>query len=101
MQRGLQGRTALDAKAGMVFAFTDEGHHPFWMKDTKIPLDIIWIDQGGQVVDIKAHAPPCLKNPCAVYSSSSPAMYVLEVNAGTAEKAGIKPGTPIQFSGIN
>ena len=80
---GLMFRKNLDKNSGMLFVFDDEKNQTFWMKNTLIPLDIIFIDSNLKIVDIK-YADPCKKDPCAVYTSSKPAKYVLEVNLGFA-----------------
>ena len=81
MMKGLMFREKLEKNAGMLFIFEDEAYQSFWMKNTLIPLDIIFIDNDLKIADVK-YADPCKKEPCAVYTSSKPAKYVLEVNAG-------------------
>src|SRR5262245_11301789 len=60
--RGLQGRLGLAADNGMLFVFPQEDTYNFWMKDTLIPLDMIWLNQNKQIVDIKSNVPPCQEN---------------------------------------
>jgi len=62
------------------------------MKNTLIPLDMIFIDSELKVVEVKANVMPCMGDPCPQYKSV-PAMYVLEINGGLAEKKGIKAGS--------
>jgi uncharacterized protein len=95
--RGLQGRFALDEGAGMLFVFPQEDLVSFWMKDTLIPLDMIWLDRDLQVVDIKADVPPCRENPCPVYTPAARALFVLEINAGAAKAFNIKTGEKAVF----
>ncbi|MFX8331595.1 DUF192 domain-containing protein, partial [Acinetobacter baumannii] len=64
----------------------------YWMKDTEIPLDIIWINAQQKIIDIAANTPPCEHDPCQIYTAPSPAQYVLEVNAGFAQQHHIQPG---------
>ena len=97
LMRGLQGRTSLDADAGMLFIFEQPGIYPFWMKDTLIPLDIIWIDGSQKVVNIAHAAQPCSDEPCDTYDPNFAARYVLEVNAGYSQEAGIDIGDPVVF----
>lgn len=78
--RGLMYRESLDEGSGMLFIFDQEKRHSFWMKNTLIPLDIIWLDKNTKVVYIKKNAQPCKKDPCQKYRPSQKAMYVLEVN---------------------
>lgn len=95
-QKGLMFRESLGENEGMLFIFEEEGLYPFWMKNTLIPLDIIWISQDMQIVDIKT-AVPCNEDPCPNYSPSGKALYVLEVNAGFAERKGIEIGDEVNF----
>ena len=88
--RGLQGRSSFANGAGMLFIFPQPDVYTFWMKDTLIPLDIIWLDDNRMVVDLKAQVPPCQENPCPVYTPSGNALYVLEINAGLAQTYGIR-----------
>jgi uncharacterized protein len=89
--RGLMGRKSLPPDAGMLFVFDEEGVYPFWMKDTLIPLDMVWLDSNLEVVHI-AHALPCTQDPCGVYDPGKRARYVLEVNGGYAQEKGIAVG---------
>jgi len=88
-ERGLMERENLPADSGMLFIYQSEGDYPFWMKNTKIPLDILFIDYNGTIIDIKENFQPCTTNPCETYFSK-PAQYVLEVNAGFVTKNTIK-----------
>ncbi|KHO46673.1 MAG: hypothetical protein QS98_C0002G0121 [archaeon GW2011_AR3] len=92
-ERGLMNRESLDEQAGMLFIFEREGIYGFWMKNTLIPLDIIWINKDGKVVHIAPNAQPCSGEPCTLNEPTAPAKYVLEINAGLAEKLGIKTGS--------
>lgn len=96
-QRGLMYRDSLPESSGMLFAFPDEAPRSFWMKSTKIPLDIIFISASMTVVDVQAME-PCSKDPCVSYRSAAPAKYALEVNKGFAERNGIRTG---HMAGIN
>jgi len=88
MQKGLMNRESLPANQGMLFIFTDMQPRGFWMKNTLIPLDMIFLDNNLTVVEVKKNVQPCEADPCPVYNSV-PAQYVLEVNAGLAEKNSI------------
>ncbi len=94
--RGLQFRTSLAQDAGMLFIFDQPLRYSFWMKDTLIALDMIWLDQEMRVVHVESNVPPCTEDPCASYSPSEPALYVLELNAGTASLINLKPGDRLQ-----
>lgn len=87
--KGLMFRNSLKKGTGMFFVFNDELSRSFWMKNTKIPLDLIFISSDLKIVDIKANFLPCNAKNCEVYNSK-PAKYVLEVNAGFVDKQEIK-----------
>jgi uncharacterized protein len=90
-RQGLSDRKTLDPEAGMLFVFPDKQIRNFWMKNMHFPLDIIWIDD-DRVVNISANLPPEGETPAATYDSVIPVNYVLEVNAGLAERYNIKAG---------
>lgn len=97
LRRGLQFRTSLDKNAGMLFVFPGRGTVRFWMKDTKIPLDMIWMDDDKKVIFMAAHVPPCSHDPCPTYGPLEPSRYVLEINAGYAARLGINAGEQAEF----
>lgn len=87
--RGLSGRPSLDERAGMLFVFPERGVYPFWMKEMRFPIDIVWID-GDTVVDVVTLPPP--EEGRNVPPSHIPlvkADLVLEVNAGQAAALGL------------
>lgn len=90
--RGLMYRESLDDKAAMLFIFETLRPHGIWMKNMRISLDILWLDKESRIVDFKENVPPCRQDPCAVYEPLKPALYVLELKAGTVFKAGLKVG---------
>jgi YVTN family beta-propeller protein len=90
--RGLMFRNHLPWNAGMLFAFDDEEIRRFWMKNTLIPLDMIFVDSSSKIIDIKENVPPCKQEECPTYPSKEPAQYVLEVNAGFVQEKGVKIG---------
>ncbi|MES0882266.1 DUF192 domain-containing protein [Roseibium sp. SCP14] len=90
--RGLMFREEMAADHGMLFIFEGEGERFFWMKNTPLPLDIIYIDNAGHIVSIAADTTPFSET---VIPSGKPARFVLEVNAGIAEKLEIKVGDQI------
>ena len=83
--QGLMYRTSLPQNHGMLFDFGKEAPRNFWMKNTKIPLDMIFIGENKQIVQITTQAQPCTSEPCQTYSSP-PARYVLEINAGFSKE---------------
>jgi len=97
-QVGLMNRTELGQDAGMLFIFSGESPRTFWMKNTLIPLDMIFVDSKLRVVNITKNAKPCNTIACELYPSGVPAMYVVEVNGGFADKKGIKIGDKIRIT---
>lgn len=91
--RGLSNRKHLDKNKGMLFVFRFNAIHAFWMKNTLIPLDIIWLDKNFRVVDIKENCEPCRTFFCPAIIPQKSAKYVLEINAGLCKKLGIKIGS--------
>jgi len=91
--RGLMFRDSMAPDHGMLFTFDETQVRTFWMKNTRIPLDILYFDDHYKLVSMQQRVPPCsLGDRCPVYPSTGPARYVLELNAGTAEKLGTKAG---------
>jgi len=96
-QQGLMFRESLDLDRGMLFIFEEERNYLFWMKDTLIPLDIIWINKKREVIFI-ASAVPCLANgECNLINPIRNALYVLEVNSGIVNEIGLKVGDKVDF----
>lgn len=91
---GLSFRDSLLPGHGMLFVFDEEGNHGFWMKDTHIPLDIIFADKQNKIITIHRNVTPgsYRKNPPQLFYPTSPALYVLEVPAGFAQEQGIAEG---------
>lgn len=99
-QRGLMFRRELAADRGMLFNFSTYEEHTFWMFQTLIPLDIIWIDPEGVIVEISADTPPCgSTNPsdCPNYGGSVKSQYVLELAGGQAAAHQLQVGDRIRF----
>jgi YVTN family beta-propeller protein len=90
--RGLMFRSHLPWNAGMLFAYYDEEPRSFWMKNTLIPLDMIFVDSSSRIIEIKENVPPCEQEECPSYPSREPAQYVLEVNAGFVQENGVRVG---------
>lgn len=91
--RGLMNRESLPDNYGMWFVFTHPVEEEFWMKDTLIPLDIIFVGEDMKVVHIKEDAVP---KSLEMISSPVPFMYVLEINAGKAEEHGFEVGDKVE-----
>lgn len=81
LHRGLMFRDTLQPDSGMLFVFEKEDYENFWMKNTRIPLDIVWISSDKTVVDVQTMQ-PCLTDPCPLYTPQTKSQYVLEVNQG-------------------
>jgi uncharacterized protein len=94
--QGLSGRDPLGEDSGMLFIFDQPAVYPFWMKDMKFPLDIIWIDN-SRVVDIWANAPAPTSADTPLYSPGVAASYVLEVAAGFVDESNLKIGDPVRL----
>jgi uncharacterized membrane protein (UPF0127 family) len=99
--RGLMQRNYLGPDKGMLFIFENEGDYPFWMKNTSIPLDIIWISGNKEVVAINRNSRPCGENPCLLMSPGRKSRYVLEINAGLSQKINLKMGEQVKFVNLN
>lgn len=99
--RGLMFRESMSQDQGMFFVFDDDTVRNFWMKNTLIPLDMIFVDKDGKVVSVSENVQPCKeKNSalCPSYSSILPARYVLEINAGLAQLHHIQTGSRMDIS---
>ncbi len=96
--RGLMFREQLEADAGMLFLYEGESVHRFWMKNTLIPLDMIFISGDLRVVGVVADAAPQTET---LRSVDRPSQFVLEVNGGFAAEHGITAGTEVEFLGVD
>jgi len=94
---GLMFRESLPERTGMLFVFPEDAPHHFWMKNTMIPLDMIWMDASGKVLFISANTPPCKADPCGTYGPDSPARQVLEIAGGMAEKEKVTVGSTLKL----
>jgi len=95
--RGLMLRERLDLDKGMLFIFENEGEYSFWMKNTLIHLDIIWINKNKEVVFISKNTQLCKADPCPTINPDKKAQYVLELNGGVTDKIGLDIGDKIVF----
>ncbi len=97
LETGLMDRELLEINSGMFFIFPDEKSRSFWMKNMLIPLDIIFISSTGRVNEITTQKPCPKIETCQTYESKLPARYVLEINAGQADKWNIIAGDVIEL----
>ncbi len=98
---GLGNRKSICDRCGMIFIFGFDGVLPFWMKNTLIPLDMIWIDKDQEIVSIQsAVVEDDVTNPLKMYTNQIPARYVIELNYGTAKELGLQVGNKIDLSPI-
>lgn len=97
-EKGLSGRTSLDSNQGMLFVFPKEDVYAFWMKDMKLPLDIVWIGKNKKILGYVQRVQP--DSYPAVYKSSSMILYALEVPAGFIERHSLSIGEKVNLSKI-
>lgn len=96
--RGLMFRDAMPEDRGMLFIHEREEPQAYWMKNTRIPLDILYFDAGRRLVSQQRDVPPCsLGDRCPPYPSDAPARFVLELNAGEAARLGLADGAEMRF----
>lgn len=99
-EQGLMFREQLAGNAGMLFLWDDSRPRAFWMRNTRIPLDIVYIGPDRSIVGWSLDTPPCRTTRCPNYPSGAPAKYVLEVNAGEMEALGVELGDPVTFGNV-
>ena len=96
--QGLMFRDKMADGHGMLFIHDYEEPQAYWMKNTRIPLDILYFDTGRKLVTQQRDVPPCSAgDACPIYPSNAPARYVLELNAGQAAKLKLQDGSEIRF----
>jgi hypothetical protein len=96
--QGLSGIESLPDNEGLLFVFDSPGKYSFWMKDMNFPIDIVWIDEGMKVVHIENNISPDTYP--TNFISSRDASYVLEVNSGVVERAGVSVGDSVVIEGL-
>jgi uncharacterized protein len=96
---GLMYREHLDPDRGMLFTFSQAQAWVFWMKNTKIPLDLIWMNEKKQIVHMEQRVPICTRtdDSCPQYRPNEETLYVLELAAGRAESLKLQRGSKLQF----
>lgn len=93
---GLSGWEGLADGEGMLFVFPGDGFHTFWMKDMRFPIDIVWISEGGEVVDIRGNVSPDTY-PEYSFGPQEVARYVLELQAGWTTAHDVAIGAMVEF----
>jgi len=94
---GLMFREQMPDDHGMLFLFPGEAMRSFWMKNTRIPLDIFYFDEDLKLVSVAENTKPCRTQRCPSYPSTAPAKFVLELNAGKAAELGVKTGDILEL----
>ena len=99
VQKGLMFRTSLAPDRGMLFLFSKEDSLQFWMFQTLIPLDIVWMDSDKKIVEISADTPPCKTeaSQCPQYGGHEPSLFVLELPAGSVSRYHLRTVQTIRF----
>ena len=99
MMRGMMFRDSLAEDRGMLFMHGSPGEYTYYMYQVRIPLDLIWMDLRGRVVEIVADAPPCTTkaSKCPQYGGHEVAAVVLELPAGSAAKHNVRVGSKLKF----
>jgi len=100
MARGAMFRKTLAKDRGLLYVYAQPGKFTFWMYQTEIPIDTIWMDRYGNVLEIVANMPPCLAKStkdCARYGGAHEAANVLQLAGGMAEAYGVRLGSRLTF----
>jgi uncharacterized membrane protein (UPF0127 family) len=93
-------RTHLDEGSGMLFVFEEPGQPAFWMKNTYLSLDILFLSTEGIVVDLFERLSPCPMEPCPRYAPCSPARYVVEVAGGFVAHHAVRKGDRVRLENV-
>ena len=94
---GYMFRREVKEDEGLVFVYPEAGVHPFWMKNTLVPLDIIWMDEAFEVLHVETAA-PCKADPCPSYGTPRISRYTLELKAGSAARERLRVGDRIAIA---
>ncbi len=95
--RGLMFRERLAPNVGMLFVFEEEGEWSFWMKNTIVALDILWLGPDKKIVHVEENVQGCRADPCAEYKPNKSALYALELPAGTIKREKLANGMKLVF----
>ena len=94
---GLMFRESLDEKAGMLFIFEQPGEYSFWMKNMKISIDMIFLNENKEIVTIHENVPPCITEECELYRPAAPVIYVIETKAGFSDIHNLEVGQKVDI----
>ena len=97
--KGLMFRERLDDNEGMLFVFDGDAERSFWMKNTLIELDMLFIGSDFEIKKIH-NAVPCTEDPCPSYKSGTPVKYVLEIRGGFAEELNVMEGNSVEIDSV-
>ena len=96
---GLMFVQSLPDDKGMLFLFDEESRNPFWMKNCLIPLDMVWLDADGRIVDISRNVPPCKEDPCPNYFPGASYRNVLEIRGNLSAEHKLASGDKLVIIG--
>jgi uncharacterized membrane protein (UPF0127 family) len=96
--RGLMFRKQLASNTGMLFVFEEAGEWSFWMKNTNIALDILWLGPDKRIIHVEENVPGCKQDPCPEYKPNKDALYVLELPAGSVKREQLAKGMKLEFA---
>ena len=98
--RGMMFRSRMEEGQGMLFVFPDDDRPSFWMKNTYLSLDILFLSRKGRIVDLFEKVPPCGVEPCPLYTPEAPVRYALELPAGFAAGHGVRKGDRVSLENL-
>jgi uncharacterized membrane protein (UPF0127 family) len=96
--RGLMFREQLASNTGMLFVFEEAGAWSFWMKNTNVVLDILWLGADKRIVHVEENVPACKRDPCPEYKPNKDALYALELPAGSVKREKLAKGMKLEFT---
>lgn len=96
--RGLMFREQLASNRGMLFVFEEAGEWSFWMKNTTVALDILWLGADKRIVHVEENVPECKGDPCPEYKPNKDALYALELPAGSVKREKLAKGMKLEFT---
>lgn len=97
-RQGLMGRASLAAGEGMLFDFPTGTRPAIWMRNMRISLDLLFVDEHARLVQVFTEVPPCTAPPCAIYQADQALRFVIEVAPGTVETLGLKVGDQLDLA---